>query len=361
MLSHRQKRTLLQILPFGIIPAIFSLLLSIVEKGVLGDHPIYPSTGNPYEFRPFIPALTSFFTGISIGVIEFFYLNPWFQKRRFTEKLLLKSIIYMLSIVIATLIILSLGHSLELGLSILDERVWEYVAAFFFDFAFWSIMCYFLLAIICSVFYVEVSNNIGQAVLLNLFTGKYHRPTEEERIYMFLDMKSSTTIAEQLGHVEYFQMLKEYYADLSNPIVDFGGEIYQYVGDEVVISWGLKPGTAENPLGCFFAMKNALSQQTGKYESLYGLVPDFKAGIHCGSVTTGEIGVIKKDIAFSGDVLNTTARIQGLCNTYGVELLCSGAYADALGPEVSYELSPLGEVTLRGRNEKIDLFTVQPL
>ena len=48
----------------------------------------------------------------------------------------------------------------------------------------------------------------------------------------------------------------------------------------------------------------------------YGVVPEFKAGFHVGFATVGEIGVLKKIIAFSGDVLNTTSRIQSNCNKF---------------------------------------------
>ena len=70
-------------------------------------------------------------------------------------------------------------------------------------------------------------------------------------------------------------------------------------------------------------MKAAIKKQSRKYKKTFGLLPEFKAGIHLGEVTTGEIGVIKRDITFSGDVLNTTARIQGLCNQYEVDILVS--------------------------------------
>jgi adenylate cyclase len=147
--------------------------------------------------------------------------------------------------------------------------------------------------------------------------GKYHHPVEEERIFMFLDMKSSTTIAESLGHVKYFQMLKEYFFDLSVAVIDYAGIIYQYAGDEMIISWKLKDGLKNNnSIACFFAMKRAMEIQTVKYKRQFGVVPEFKAGLHCGMVTAGEIGSLKKEIIFTGDVLNTSARIQGLCNYY---------------------------------------------
>lgn len=94
-------------------------------------------------------------------------------------------------------------------------------------------------------------------------------------------------------------------------------------------------------------------------ESSYGVIPTFKAGIHYGKVTTGEIGVIKKDIVFSGDVLNTTARIQGLCNTYETDVLVSEKLVNALAANETFTTTAVGEVVLRGRQEKINLYTVE--
>ncbi|MEL6970599.1 MAG: adenylate/guanylate cyclase domain-containing protein [Bacteroidota bacterium] len=359
MLSHRTKRVLLQLLPFGIFPAIFSVIYGLLEKGILGDNPTYPSTGNPYSFQVFVPTLLAFSIGILMGIFEVFYINKWFQKKSFTRKIISKSIFYFVALIIASLTSVVVSHAVDLGVGLFDKQIWNFAAAFTSSFAFWSVLLYFTLAITLCLFYVEVSGNIGQAVLLNFFTGKYHQPLEEERVYMFLDMKSSTTIAERLGHVRYFEMLKEYYIDLSDPIIDYGGEIYQYVGDEVIVTWKVKPGFANNALHCFFAMKVALQQQVEKYQSTYGVVPSFKAGIHFGRVTTGEIGVIKKEITFSGDVLNTTARIQGLCNAYQVDLLISEKLANALEPNGTLEAKSMGEAELRGRNEKVGLYTVE--
>jgi adenylate cyclase len=218
---------------------------------------------------------------------------------------------------------------------------------------------YIAAIIFITQFYNEVSENIGHGVLANFFTGKYHAPTEEERIFMFLDMKSSTTIAEHLGHVKYFEMLKEYYADLSDPVIQYSGEIYQYVGDEIIVSWKLKNGLADNNcIECFFAIKEAIRKQSSKYNEQFGLLPGFKAGFHLGKVTTGEIGVIKKEIIFTGDTLNTTARIQGLCNNYNVDILISGNLVKELDPASQFQIKSMGESELRGRDEKIELFTI---
>jgi adenylate cyclase len=77
-----------------------------------------------------------------------------------------------------------------------------------------------------------------------------------------------------------------------------------------------------------------------------------------GKVTTGEIGVIKKNIMFTGDVLNTTARIQGLCNAYKVDILISDDLQKRLAADAQRQIKPLGKNELRGRDEKIELFTI---
>jgi adenylate cyclase len=194
---------------------------------------------------------------------------------------------------------------------------------------------------------------------MNFLVGKYHQPREEVRIFMFLDMKSSTTIAEKLGHVNYYKLLNEYYADITEAVVQTSGEIYQYVGDEIVVSWKFKKGLQNNNcLRCFFLIKQIFETVSEKYIKDFGLVPGFKAGLHYGRVTTGEIGVVKKEIIFTGDVLNTTARIQSTCNAYDVDVLVSDELLAMLKTEGEYRLTEIGECELRGKDEKVKLQTV---
>ncbi len=358
-IHYRTKRNLLQILPFGIVSFAFALVYMLIEKGILGDYPEYPSTGNPYKFNWLIPSIAAGLFGLVIGYLELRFLNKWFQKGSFTKKIVFKSFSYMCLIAILAIGTTTIGTAYELGKSPFSDEVLVFVFQFLSSFAFWTILIYITLGIVICLFYLEVSNNIGQNVLLNLFAGKYHKPTQERRIFMFVDMKSSTTIAEKLGHVTYFELLKEYYDCLSDPIIDHGGEIYQYVGDEVVITWKLKEQSTPDCIECFFAMQDSLRAQAQKHKATYGVAPSFKAGIHLGKVSTGEIGSIKKNIVFTGDVLNTTARIQGKCNAFQVSLLCSKELIQALGLEKSYTVIELGKTELRGKNEEVVLYTLE--
>ena len=153
--------------------------------------------------------------------------------------------------------------------------------------------------------------------------------------------------------------MKEIFSDITEPILDSHGEIYQYVGDEVVVSWPSQKGLADNNcLLCFFGIQKALEERREHYTGEYSLAPSFKAGLHIGEATVGEIGIVKKDIVYSGDVLNTTSRIEGQCNNYDVNILLSSRLLERMQLNGEYKHIALGEIALKGKNEKVLLYTI---
>lgn len=203
---------------------------------------------------------------------------------------------------------------------------------------------------------LQVNNKFGQANFWNIIRGRYNRPKEEKRIFMFLDINSSTTIAEQLGDEAYHSLLKDFFADITTPILENRGTIYQYVGDEVVIAWNYEEGKENmHCLKCFFDMKLHINKRKNKYMERYGLVPGFKAGIHCGRVIAGEVGIIKRDITYSGDVLNTTSRILGKCIEFNEELIASDELLTEINMESGFFAKPLGGIKLKGKNREVIL------
>ncbi|MEQ9422964.1 MAG: adenylate/guanylate cyclase domain-containing protein [Cyclobacteriaceae bacterium] len=91
---------------------------------------------------------------------------------------------------------------------------------------------------------------------------------------------------------------------------------------------------------------------------MFDTTPEFKAGLHYGYVMAGEIGVVKRDIVYSGDVLNTTARIQEKCNEFGVDILLSEDLVKSLKPTNSFQPKEIGAISLKGKAKKVELFTV---
>jgi adenylate cyclase len=193
---------------------------------------------------------------------------------------------------------------------------------------------------------------------MKFLSGRYFEPKSERRIFMFLDLKGSTAIAEKLGEQEYFRFLQKTFKDITSILLSTRAEVYQYVGDEVVLSWNIKEGLKNfNCIRCFQEIEKLFKESESLYENMFGVVPRFKAGLHVGKATVGEIGVLKRDIVYSGDVLNTTARIQSKCNELGAALLVSEDLKDSL-PSNGLEFNSLGEIRLRGKSEAMVLYSL---
>lgn len=189
---------------------------------------------------------------------------------------------------------------------------------------------------------------------------RYRRPRQELRIFMFLDMRSSTSVAESIGDTRYFKLLNDLYADITDPVVYSGGEIYQYVGDEISVSWRLDRGIRNDRcIKCFFSIREKLRKRAEYYRNTYGTEPVFKAGFHFGRVTSGEVGMVKKQTIFSGDVVNTTAHIQASCNVMGVDNLVSKELLDVLSlRSLPYTVTPIGSIPLKGKRNAVELYTL---
>jgi adenylate cyclase len=207
------------------------------------------------------------------------------------------------------------------------------------------------------IFTKQMSRKMGQRVLFNYITGKYTRPYYEERIFMFIDLDASSSLAETLGDLRYHQFLNEFYFDIADDIVDAHGEIHQYVGDEVVVTWKLKKGLASgNCILAYFKIVEKIEKVKDKYIARFGTYPRFKVAVHCGQVIAAQIGDIKSEIVFHGDVVNTTSRIERLCSDLGERLLISKTLLEQLPALFAEHFISVGNVKPRGKQRLVELF-----
>lgn len=361
MLSPKGKRLLKKVLPHQIIFLIGGILFVVIERGLLGDLDRYPATGNFYSFHLSISTVLTIgiLLGGVLGLLEEYLFKNILLKVSFFPKLVLKTVLYV-SILFVTIIISStLPYMFLLNLSFDHPAVLQSVKNFTNNFALLSVLIYTSTIISTSLLFSEMLDYMGFNAVTNFFTGKYTRSTIESRVFMFLDMRSSTSIAEKLGHEAYYKLLNRYFADMTNAILNTEGEVYQYVGDEIVLSWDLKVGTKNNNcLRCFFQIQEHLKEQQKIYLEQFGLMPEFKAGLHFGEVSMGVVGRLKKEILFTGDVLNSTSRMQGLCNQLQTDLLISEELRAILPITDEFILEDKGAHKLRGRGEEIALVAV---
>ena len=215
-----------------------------------------------------------------------------------------------------------------------------------------------ILIIFVSRFIIEIEKKLGYGNLRKLITGKFYKPREEQVIFMFVDLKNSTMIAEKLGMYKYSYLLKDCFSDFS--IVDeFNAEIYQYVGDEVIITWPVSEAkNYRRFLQAFFAFKNVLKQKRSIYEEKYGIFPVFKAGAHSGPIIVTEVGDVKRELTYHGDTINTTSRIQDMCNEFNSELLISESLYNIIKPYTEYHCEDVGGIPLKGKTQEVRLYKV---
>ncbi|MEE4196154.1 MAG: adenylate/guanylate cyclase domain-containing protein [Bacteroidales bacterium] len=200
---------------------------------------------------------------------------------------------------------------------------------------------------------------VGRGNMRSWVLGFMNKPREAERIFMFLDMKASTIMAEQLGHKKFSHLVQDLFNDMA--IVDnYHGEIYQYLGDGAIISWSLKRGLKKNNfLRAYFAFTRLIHKRRRYYNRKYGIIPKFKAGVHAGKVMVLQVGQIRRDISYNGDTINTAARIESMCNEYRQHLLISGELLNLLSDQKKFTFKMVGNIKLKGKRKAIDIYQVR--
>jgi adenylate cyclase len=217
---------------------------------------------------------------------------------------------------------------------------------------------YWLIIFFITQLILIINEKYSPGVFMDILTGKYINPKNENRIVMFIDLKDSTPIAEKLGHSLYFEFIREFIYEISMAIMEHEGIIYQYVGDEVVCSWKNSKKNSRRCLDTVIRCRKNIQRKGNHFRRKYDVVPEFRVGIHVGEVTIGEIGVVKKDLAMSGDTMNTTARIRSACNELNHHFIVSKQFVEAGGLKKSQTQS-LGMVDLKGKADEIELFSLK--
>ncbi len=209
------------------------------------------------------------------------------------------------------------------------------------------------------IFVLQMGRLVGGRTLRDIVLGRYYRPRPEDRFFLFVDVVGSTAIAERLGPLSMHRFLNRVFSLAADPVADRRGEIYQYVGDEMVITWTVAAGRVDaRPLECFFAIEDALAGAAQGFRRDFAVAPSLRGALHAGPVVTGEVGESKREIVFHGDVLNTAARLEQATRELGHQLLASQE-ARSLFPALDrFGFSDLGPLAVRGRAAPIQVLAV---
>lgn len=226
---------------------------------------------------------------------------------------------------------------------------------------FLSLTVFFSFVSLMMFFISNLERRSGNVLrLMSQSMGNSLRPKLVERGFMFIDLNNATSLAETLTSKDYANLLRDCFL-LLNELVDVSPfEIYQYVGDEAVITWEADTPNADlKALHLFSDFKAYLKENKNAFTKEYNTEPKFKCAIHCGEVVQSEIGKEIKHLVYHGDVLNTTSRLLSQCHHYNTDVIISKDTVSGLNIVTEkYHLSPMVCNNLKGKQNSIEAFVV---
>lgn len=207
---------------------------------------------------------------------------------------------------------------------------------------------------------MEIGYLIGFRTLGNLITGRYARPRREQRVFLLIDIKNSTGVAEQLGAIKFHELLNDFFRAVSDAALETSAEIHKYVGDEAILTWSAEGAPIDGDvLICPFLVREFIAAEREHYRHAYGMTPEFRAALHCGEIVAGQIGDVRREIAFVGDTLNVAARLLEAAKTTGHDVLVSTDLLKQAKLRPDLTALPLPTLTVRGREAPLEISAVQ--
>lgn len=204
---------------------------------------------------------------------------------------------------------------------------------------------------------LKIINMIGARHVLDYLLGTYYRPKEKEQVVLFLDMVGSSAIAEKLKPKESMALIAQFIFDASYVFRLHGGDISNYTGDGLVVLWPINK--ADNALTAVIALKKRIHKNAPAYIDRFGIVPEFRVGMHAGEVVVSQIGEEKLFLGIYGDTVNTAARLEQLNKETATHLLFSQEVEKRLTTGRFNGLVDLGAHAISGKNRRVTAFTLE--
>jgi len=306
-----------------------------------------------------VPLLLSSLMALFTWLIEDVVLYRYLSRKSMGVVFLYRFLVLMLLVVFVFLVVSAYHYHNKIFTDI-DEYLlllkWFFISR---TSAFLFIMAVFISMIINM--FKAIRQKVGALNFFKIVSGYYRKPREEERIFIFIDLISSTKYAEQLGHRQYSKFLQKCFEPLGLLEIKYRAMQYQIIGDEVVLTWYTKNiQNFRHAVKFYYEFSYMLNCRQEEFKKEFGIIPNFTASINSGKIMVSEVGSIKSEIAFHGDVLNTAARIQKQCKSYNRQLLVTKTFA-TLFEEVGngFKIEWIAKDLLIGKKHKVDIFAIE--
>lgn len=223
------------------------------------------------------------------------------------------------------------------------------------------------------LFEIYVSPEAAQRI----WRGKQHvlsSTSEVEKLVatiLFVDIRRFTSISETLPPEQLMSWLNRYLDTMTTCIVEHGGWVDKYIGDEIMAVFGspeAEPSAdavrdnARCAIAASLAMHNGLQRLNQEFMEADLPTIQFGIGIHTGAVAAGNLGGAKRyNYSIVGDTVNVASRLQGLNKEVIHDNPLHVLMSSATYIEVSdcYRGHPVGHLKLRGRSKEMLVYSLQ--
>lgn len=315
-------------------------------------------------FGSWFPYINGFIIGILVAVfiawVELVLLPGQMRFLKFYKILLLRTLLYatVIPLLIFSVFLLSRVYRFNLSVkaAFYSDEFQNYLLHEDFD----LVIIYTLALAFVASFTYQLSRKMGQGMFLNFVTGRFYQPVVDEKIFMFLQIHNSDQVIKKIGRLNFHELLKEVSYRITPVILAHYGIIHHYVEDEIVVYWSKSKGYKNaHCVRLFYAIHHHFEGIKQEMYSKYEAFPVFYAAIHAGEVVQGEIGEIKSEIAFYGDVMNTASRMLALCHSLSKPVLVSGEVRSNTTLPSIFQWVDCDSQVLRGKRSDTHLFSLE--
>lgn len=196
-----------------------------------------------------------------------------------------------------------------------------------------------------------LARSVDAKVMASLVdSGKLTRIVPERKYVtvMFIDLRGSTALAEAVAPEVFVKFINQYLANASNAILEKGGVIDKFVGDEVMALFGAPLSLADAELCAIQAAREVLrshEQDTLPQWTSKGITNGLGIGIASGELLVGEVGCsLRTDYTVIGRSANLASR---LCSKAGAnEILVDASTYKPV--EAKFPAEPIANLNMKG-------------
>ncbi|MCB1044070.1 MAG: response regulator [Acidobacteria bacterium] len=195
--------------------------------------------------------------------------------------------------------------------------------------------------------------NLSKDSLLDIQLGDH---IQKEMTVLFSDIRSFTALSEQMTPEENFRFVNQYFQHMGPLVRQHGGFIDKFIGDAIMALFDQKPDDA---LDSAIAMLHCLERENLKRIQQGTFPIHIGIGINTGTLMLGTVGESDRmESTVISDAVNLASRLEGLTKTYGVPLLISEHTRRKLNDPDRFDLRPLGEVQVKGKQQMVTIYEV---